>query len=137
MLTEKQYQALCKYRDSFIPASDKPDDMTLDLLDRRFIAVITIEYTKQLECEVTYQKKGLVLTNLGKVALEEFEHTAQNNAKHDKEKRSKQLQAEKDKKQSFRHDFVVAGFSVFLTLVVQHIQEIFDFIQKIFCFFIH
>lgn len=60
---------------------------------------------------------------------------ADDNAKHDEEKRSEQIQALKDKKQSFRHDFVVAAFSVLLTLAIEHIQEILDFVNKIFRFF--
>lgn len=139
MLTEKQYQTLCRFRDNLVPALGKPDEATQYLYSRGFIRPKKVEYTQEDECIAFYQKVFWEITASGKQALEEFDDSvqkvAQEKAKHDEEKRSEQLQAEKDKKQSFRHDFVVAGFTVLLTLIVEHIQEILYLIQKILSLF--
>ena len=42
------------------------------------------------------------------------------------------IKAEKEKKHSFRHDFLVAAFSVALTLFFEHIQDIIEFVLKFF-----
>lgn len=107
-----------------------------------FIHLVQRRETKQGDgYSMTFDQAYWKITALGEDALKEIEDAAQkmseDNAKHDEEKRSEQLQALKDKKQSFNHDFVVAAFSVLLTLAVEHIQEILDFVNEILCFLFH
>lgn len=73
MLTEEQYQALCRYRDTTVPVSGKPDDLTAYFLERNFIRIERTEYSVKSECEVFYLKTLWVLTEQGKLALAEFE----------------------------------------------------------------
>lgn len=78
MLTKKQYEALCKYRDSITPASKTIDEMTAYFLQRNFIVRQTFEHTEHKECDVTYQKSVWLLALPGELALREYEeHQAQ------------------------------------------------------------
>lgn len=56
-------------------------------------------------------------------------------AEQEKEKRSEQLQAAKDKKQGYRHDFKVAVFSILAAFALEHFQDILNLIQEILRFF--
>lgn len=57
---------------------------------------------------------------------------AEQQAEYDKSREADALQRVKDKKQSFRHDFYVAAFSVAFTLLVENFGDIVAFFQKFF-----
>ena len=74
LLTEKQYYALCKYRDNFIPVASKLDDMTKDLFEHRYIKPKKVEYSKEEGgCIVYYQKRFWELTQVGCDELADYE----------------------------------------------------------------
>lgn len=142
MLSDENYKALLSFRNGLAPNDRKLTEREELLRQCGFIRLVQRRETKQGDgYSMTYVQAYWKITELGKDALKEFEDAAQkmtdDNAKHDEEKRSEQLQALKDKKQSFRHDFVVAAFSVLLTLSIEHHQEILNFVNKIFRFFFH
>lgn len=139
LLTEKQYRALCKYRDSIVPASGKPDDTTLDFLARGFIRAKMVEYTKEYECTAFYQKAFWELTTLGKLALEEFEEYVEqernNQAKEDTNREIQRLQATEDRRKQFNRDVVIAiiGSAVggLIVLAVQNWNAIVGFLTNL------
>lgn len=51
-------------------------------------------------------------------------------AEYDKNREADTLQRIKDKRQSFRHDFYVAAFSVAFTLFMEHFSDIVAFFQN-------
>ena len=53
-------------------------------------------------------------------------------AEYNENRRADEVKAEKEKKHSFRHDFLVAAFTVTLTLFFEHIHDIVEFISKFF-----
>lgn len=77
---------------------------------------------------------GCHITPKGERYLEYLKETrkkvADDNAKQESEKRHKAIQAEKDKKQQFRHDFFVAAFTFALTLLLEHAAEIANFVLE-------
>lgn len=136
MLSEKNYKVLLRFRAAPVRYDTKLTDREEFLRQSGLIRLVQHRETTQgAGYSTTYDQAYWKITVLGEDALKEFEDTArkmaEDNAKHEEEKRSEQLQAAEDKKQSFRHDFVVAVFSVLLTLAVEHFQEIFDFCQKV------
>ena len=105
MLTEKQYQALCKYRDNFVSASGKPGDITLDLCNRGLIRPKKVEYTIENECLVSYQKVFWELTASGKMELDEHEsYMCKKRAKEEADKVKEKTQRTKN-----RFDMVAFG----------------------------
>ena len=53
-------------------------------------------------------------------------------SEYDEDRRTDKIEAEQDKKHSFRHDFLVAAFTVALTLFFEHIHDIFQFVLEFF-----
>lgn len=51
-------------------------------------------------------------------------------AKYDVERKQDTLQRKKDKKESLRHDFYVAAFSVAFSLFVEHFSDVKSFFQQ-------
>lgn len=140
MLSEENYKALLRFRDGLVKYDTKLTEREELLRKADFIRLVQRSETRQgTGYSMTYDQDYWKITALGKDALKEFEDAVQkmadDNAKHDEENRSEQLQALKDKKQSFRHDFVVAAFSALLTLSIDHHQEILNFVNEIFRFF--
>lgn len=133
MLTEKQYRSLCRYRDSFVPASGKPDDETTYFFERGFIKIEKYEYSLKGECEVFYMKTLWVLTMPGKLALEEFEEFAD---KIRREKAEKETDKRADRlfqtKQTILNAVVGAVVGAVIALLVEHFHEIFEFIGTLF-----
>lgn len=139
MLTEKQYQSLCKFRDASIPVTDCNDELTEHFIDRKFITIMTIEYTKHYECEVTYQKRVFALTTWGKRALSEFEEYVEDQREKEAKLKDKQTAKEKqlamDGKKKFNRDVVIAiiGSAVggLIVLAVQNWSAIVGFLTNL------
>lgn len=53
-------------------------------------------------------------------------------AEYNENRRADEIKAEKDKKHSFRHDFLVAAFTVALTLFLEHFHDIIEFVLELF-----
>lgn len=53
-------------------------------------------------------------------------------SEYNENRRADAIKAEKDKKHSFRHDFLVAAFSVALTLFLEHIHNVIEFVLEFF-----
>jgi len=72
----------------------------------------------------------------GRQHLQELEQLAQkmtdDDAKADAKDRAQQIQARRNEKKLFRHDFKVAAFTVILTLGLEHIADIVNFIKRMF-----
>ena len=66
--------------------------------------------------------------NLKNIAQDMSEYHAEYN----ENRRADEIKAEKDKKHSFRHDFLVAAFTVALTLFLEHIHDIIEFVLEFF-----
>ena len=53
-------------------------------------------------------------------------------AEYSENRRADEIKAEKDKKHSFRHDFLVAAFTVALTLFLEHLHDVAEFALELF-----
>lgn len=60
------------------------------------------------------------------------QNMAEYHAKYNENRRADEIKAEKDKKHSIRHDFLVAAFSVALALFLEHIHDIIKFVSEFF-----
>lgn len=83
-----------------------------------------------------YNHQSIAITDAGTHALASEDRRrkelADQDAQKAAEKRANNQKAVMDKKQSFRHDFHVAAFSVTLTLCLEHIDDIVDFVKTVF-----
>lgn len=129
MLTENQYNALCIFRDNFVPASGKPDDMTMRFLEYGYIETKRFEYTVQDECEVTYLKTVWSLTVSGQEALEEFEYIVE---KSRKEKADKEAEKKSDRRFQLLTALFGAVIGYLLAFLVEHWNSIINFALKFF-----
>ena len=81
-------------------------------------------------------KEAIAISDKGNFLLSAEERRrkelADQDAQKAAEKRANDQKAVMDKKQSFRHDFHVAAFSVALTLFLEHIDDIVDFVKTVF-----
>lgn len=57
---------------------------------------------------------------------------AEYHSEYNENRRANEVKAEKDKKHSFRHDFLVAAFTVALTLFLEHLHDIIEFVLEFF-----
>lgn len=142
MLSEENYKALLRFRDGLVPNDRKLTEREEYLKSSGYIQLINYRAVNLGNgFTQVYDPGSWKITAAGEDALKEFEDAAkkmaEDNAKHEEEKRTEQLQAAKDKKQSFRHDFKVAIFSAVFVYILDHFQDIFNLIQKIFGFFFH
>lgn len=75
------------------------------------------------------------LTPRGLAAIEQYqsalEREREQDAKKDEYARADALQHEKDKKQAFRNNLIVAVISSLVTLAVEHCMELIDFLGKL------
>lgn len=139
MLTEKQYQSLCKFRDAPIPVTDCNDELTEYFIDSKFIMIMTIEYTEHYECEATYEKSVFVLTTCGKRALSKFEEHIENQREKEAKLKDEQTAEEKqlamDAKKKFNRDVAIAiiGSAVggLIVLAVQNWSAIVGFLTNL------
>lgn len=82
-----------------------------------------------------YNHQSIAITDAGTHALASEDRRrkemADQEAQKAAEKRANDQKAVMDKKQSFRHDFHVAAFSVALTLCLEHINDIVDLVKTV------
>ena len=82
-----------------------------------------------------YNHQSIAITDAGKYSLASEEcrrnDAADQAARKAEEKAADDAKAVIDKKQSFRHDFHVAAFSVALTLCLEHINDIVDLVKTV------
>lgn len=69
---------------------------------------------------VTKELKGIV------------QDMAEYHSEYNENRRADEVKAEKDKKHGFRHDFLVAAFTVALTLFLEHLHDIIEFVLEFF-----
>lgn len=89
---------------------------------------------------ITSDPGRFVITSLGRRELLAAEDAAKQAADQKAEARAQQeerdranaFNAAKNKRKQFRHDFMVAAFSVALTLLIEHVDDVVAFFQKIF-----
>lgn len=123
MLTNSQYLALRKYKESFTRPTKKPDVMTESLFKQGFIRLERSEYTTNNVCEVTHIKTFWTLTSLGEKAMEEFEDHINQMSKMHAEKKA-------DRKFQLLNTFFGAVLGVIGALLVEHFAAILEFFHR-------
>lgn len=122
--SEEQYSMMFRLRSgvSWVWHSDANADAILHFLCDEGLA--------EPHCEIT--DSWYTLSQLGIAALSRYEQMCDQHADEYAQKRAEDAQRVKDKQQSRKHDFAVAAFSVALTLFLEHIVNIIDFIESLF-----
>lgn len=72
------------------------------------------------------------ITRSGFAALQAAKNVREQRTRQEEKDTADKAQAVKDRKQERRHDFAVASFTVALTLGVEHLQAIVDFLKALF-----
>lgn len=129
MLTEAEYLALRRFRDSFESAQSKPDDMTAWLFEQGFIRIERVKYYVQNQCKTEYLKTFWDVTPLGERALNEFEQSVQN-AKKDVAK--DQSEKKRDRRFQLFNTLLGAVLGAVLTLLAQQLPAILRVISELF-----
>ena len=98
--------------------------------DMRLFQEMQAEYqsVEPLEVKPARDRGEEIADKLKDIAQDMSEYHSEYN----ENRRADAVKAEQEKKHSFRHDFLVAAFTVALTLFFEHIQDIIEFILKFF-----
>ena len=138
LLTAENYEALNLFRDEAIPESAIPmllSPKRINALLELGLVVYVRSFSSSPSC-LFIDTSHYRITGAGEQALCEFEEDVKRRAKDEAEKKHRRsaedLLSVKKKKEQSRHDFVVAAFSVTLTLFFEHFGEIVDFVKKLF-----
>lgn len=108
------------------PVSFRPAD---EMSRRRVVSLRQGGYIRS-----RWDKPGYVLMPKGADVLSAIDdrakQQAEDNARAAEKEQSDRLQLASDRKKDYRHDFVVAAFSVALTLCVEHADDLFHFCEQ-------
>ena len=75
-------------------------------------------------------KTAKIIESIRKDLQQTRQQMSDQQAEYDKNRKTDALQRIKDKRQSFRHDFYVAAFSVAFTILVERFSDIVAFFQN-------
>lgn len=87
-----------------------------------------IQPVEVVEAELSPSHLGGVVDGLKDIAQDMSEY----HAEYSENRRADEIKAEKNKKHGFHHDFLVAAFTVTLTLFLEHLHDIIEFVLEFF-----